>query len=171
MTHDLSVTNIVSLFEMTKTERASFITRIVEALDGGTVDPLKVHLQVKNMEKVITGLTSTNEKENPDNIDSAKKYRRHVLEAALQQGKEFDYYNSRMKIAEVGVKYDYSQCNDPELLNLESEVAKLTEQLKSRQKFLQTVSEKGMDVLIGDELVKVYPPSKSSTTNVNVTLK
>lgn len=171
MTNELSVTSIVSLFEMTKTERASFITRIVEAIDNGSVDPLKVHLQVKNMEKVITGLTSTNEKENPDNLDNAKKYRRHVLEAAQQQGKEFDYYNSRMKIAEVGVKYDYSQCNDPVLFNLESEVAKLTEQLKARQKFLQTVPAKGMELKIDDEVVVVYPPSKSSTTNVNVTLK
>jgi len=171
MNHELSATSIVSLFEMTKTERSSFITRVVDAMKDGNADPLKVHLQVKTMEKIIEGLTSTSEKDNKDNFEQAKVYRGLVLSAAEQYGKEFDYHNAKMKISEVGVKYDYSQCNDPEQERLASELKSIGDQLKARQAFLQTVKQGGMEILVGDELVTVYPPAKSSTTNVNVSLK
>jgi hypothetical protein len=45
------------------------------------------------------------------------------------------------------------------------------EVLKARQDFLKTVPSKGMELKVDDEVVTVYPPSKSSTTSIAVTLK
>lgn len=157
---ELTVISIISLFELNKVERQDFITRVVDQIDH--LDPLKLHVQVKNMEKIVEGLT-----ENQD-------YKRAVLDAAGLQGqKKFEYLNSTLEIKEVGVKYDYTQTGDLELFEWQTRSAELAEKIKQRQKLLQTVPVKGM-IITNEETAEtytVYPPSKSSTTAVQCTLK
>lgn len=173
-TLELSTTAILSLFETTKAQRQSFVSGVVQAMANGEVDPLKIHLQVKCMEKIIESLTSTDEKKNKDGIELAKMYRRLTLEAAEKYGaREFEFMNSKIKIGETGTKYDYSQCGDPELAVWQSHALELAEKIKARQSLLQTVPAKGMIITVEEtgETATVYPPSKSSTTNIVVTLK
>ena len=158
-TEQLETTSILSLFETSKAERATFVNDVVSRLESGQADPIKVHLQVKAMEDVVKCLN--------DN----KEYKTLLLDAAEKNGKKFTAYNAEFNIREVGVKYDYSQCNDVELNQLQAQMDEINEKLKAKQKFLQTVPQAGMDILFSDELVKVYPPSKTSTTSVAVTLK
>lgn len=157
----LTTTGIVSLFETTKEQRQSFCIDLVSRLEAGEVDPLKVHLQVKSMEDIIKQLN--------DNT----VYKSMLLDAAEKHGKKFTFQNAEFSVKEVGVKYDYSQCNDPVLQELEQEAAKIGEALKARQKFLQTAPQSGLTIVIEatGEAATVYPPSKSSTTSVAVSLK
>lgn len=157
----LTTTGIVSLFETTKEQRQSFCIDLVSRLEGGEVDPLKVHLQVKSMEDIIKQLN--------DNT----VYKSMLLDAAEKHGKKFTFQNAEFSIKEVGVKYDYSQCNDPVLAELEQESARIGEALKARQNFLQTAPQSGLTIVIEatGEAATVYPPSKSSTTSVAVSLK
>lgn len=160
MTNELTTTSILSLFETNKEQRQSFALGIVEALESGEVDPLKIHLQVKCMEDIIKLLNSNT------------IYKKSVLDAAEKHGqKSFEYMNSKVEIKEVGVKYDYSQCGDPVYRELEERCSWFEAELKARQKLLQTVPAKGMELKVEDEVVTVYPPSKSSTTSVAITLK
>lgn len=160
MTNELTTTSIIALFQTTKEERQSFALSLISEIESGNVDPLKIHLQVKCMESIIKLL-------NENTI-----YKKALLDAAEKQGqKSFDYHNAKFEIKEVGVKYDYSQCNDPELNGLAGAIDTLDGELKLRQKFLQAVPAKGMEVVVKDEVVTVYPPSKSSTTSIAVTLK
>lgn len=80
---------------------------------------------------------------------------------------------SKLELAEAGVSYDYSQCNDPEYARLESESAEIGLMLKERQKMLQAVPLSGMDILNEEtgEVYKIYPPSRTSTSSYKVTLK
>jgi len=158
-TTQLSTVSILSLFETSKEERASFVADVVDRLLQGNADPIKVHLQVKAMEDMVKSLN--------DNKD----YKSLLLDAAEKNGKKFTAFNAEFNIREVGVKYDYSKCGDIELTQLQAELDALSERIKAKQKFLQTVPQAGIEILHEDELIKVYPPSKTSTTSVAVTLK
>ena len=155
----LSTINTLALFKTSKQQRESFCVDVVTKIENGEADPLKVHAFVKSMEDIVKLLN--------DN----KQYKNLILEAAEQNGKKFQMFNAEFSVKEVGVKYDYSQCNDPELIEWTAQIEQLNERIKAKQKFLQTVPLAGLDIVVGDEMVKVYPPSKSSTTSVAVTLK
>lgn len=162
MTNEITTTGILSLFETTKAERQNFVQEVIGSLDEGFTDALKIHLQVKSAEDLIKQLTGNEE------------YKSHVLNAAQKYGaKSFEFVNSKMEIKEVGTKYDYANCNDAELIDITKQVEELTEKLKARQKFLQTVPLSGLTLVneVTGETYTVYPPSKSSTTSVAVTLK
>lgn len=162
MTQDLTTTSILSLFQTTKAERESFVMDVVNRIDQGAVDPLLIHLQIKCMEDVIKLLNSNT------------NYKKALLDASEKMGdKSFQFHNAKFEIKETGTKYDYSNCGDPTHQMLEQKVSSISEELKEREKFLKTLPAKGMVLLIEDtgEAITVYPPSKTSTTSVAVTLK
>lgn len=162
MTQELTTTSILSLFQTDKSQRESFASDIVQRIDNGEVDPLIVHLQLKCMEDIIKV------------INSNSSYKNAILEASQQQGqKTFQFHNSKFEIKEVGVKYDFSKCEDIVLAKLHKQLEDLSAEVKARETMLKTVSEKGMIVTDPEtgETFTVYPPAKSSTTSVAVTLK
>ena len=159
-TSELSTVNILSLFETSKAERASFVSDVISRLNDGVADAIKVHLQVKAMEDVVKSLN--------DN----KEYKALVLDAAEKNGKKFTYQNAEFSIKEVGTKYDYTLCGDSMLNDAQKQLDELSEKVKSRQKFLQMIDVAGLDIITEEgEAVKIYPPSKTSTTSVAVSLK
>jgi hypothetical protein len=159
--NELMPTSIVALFETSKTERQSFVSVLVDAVESGAVDPLKIHLQIKCMEDIVKLLNSNT------------IYKSQVLDAAEKNGKSFEFHSAKFEVKETGVKYDYSQCGDEEYNSLQTEMEALSLKIKDREKFLKTVPTKGMALVIEGtgEVATVYPPSKSSTTSVAVTLK
>lgn len=168
---EMPATSVVALFETNKDQRGSFVMSVLDALDKGRIDPLKLHKQVKSMEQIVKMFT------NKDDFPvTAKEYSKRILEAAEKQdktGKQFEMFDAKWQIKEVGVKYDYSQCNDPLHVELSQQIERLTASLKEREKFLQTLPTKGMIITDDEsgETTTLYPPSKSSTTSVSVTLK
>lgn len=170
MSNELTTTNILSLFETTKEQRTSFVQDIVQRLRDEQVDPLKVHTQVKAMEEIINSLTNRTEKTNK-NFTLAIDYHKMLLDAAEKNGKKFQMFNAEFSVKEVGTAYDWSKCEDVELIEMLAKQDELKEKIKAKQDFLKTVPISGIDIRIGDELVTVYPPAKSSTTSVFVTLK
>ena len=172
MTQELTTTNILSLFETTKAERTSFVQDVVEKLRNDEVDPLKVHLQVKAMEEIINSLTNTTEKTNK-NFTLAIDYKNMLLNAAEKYGKKFQLHNAEFSVKEVGTKYDFSKCEDAELVTLIGLQEQISEKVKAKQEFLKTVPLSGLVVTNEEtgETYKVYPPSKTSTTSVSVSLK
>lgn len=168
----LTATSILALFETNKEQRSDFVRLIVEAVERGEISPLKAHLQVKGMEDIISSLTSLDEKKN-SNFEYAKRYRKELLNEADLYGKKFDLFHGKFDVKEVGTKYDYSECNDPELIELAIAAEKASEALKARQKFLQNVPESGAIITNEEtgETSTVYRPKKTSTTAVTVTLK
>lgn len=79
---------------------------------------------------------------------------------------------TKLEQCEVGVKYDYSQCNDPAYKALVEQMEVLKEAVKNQETFLKSVPLKGL--LITDEetgeAYEVYPPSKTSTSSYKVSL-
>lgn len=170
MSQEITTTNILSLFETTKEQRRSFAEDVVIKMEDGATDSLQIHLQIKSMEDLIKMLTDSSEKTNK-NVDLANRYKKLVLDAAEKNGKKFQLHNAEFQIKEVGSTFDWSNCNDPEIIDLLDQQEKVKEKVKQRQDFLKTVPAGGMDVRVVDEMVTVYPPAKRSTTSVSVTLK
>lgn len=96
--------------------------------------------------------------------DEAEKY---AKEGGLR------LFGHKIEPIEAGVKYDYSECNDPVLKRLLDKKEQLDKEIKDRQKFLQAVPYKGMsinDEETGEIDITVYPPVKSSTSTIKLTL-
>lgn len=149
----------LSLFETSKTERQEFAQAVINNAKEGLLNPLKLHLQVKCLEDLIKQITSH------------PSYRELTLDEAYKYGKSFEHYNAKFEIKEMGVKYDYSVCNDPVYNNLKSKLVLLEDEMKAREKFLKSISSEGLQTLIEDEVVTLYPPNKTSTTSISVNLK
>jgi len=114
---------VISLFELDKQGRESFVINVIEAMGQGQVEPILVHLQVKGMEKLIEDFTSN------------QNYKKLVLDSVSQYGqKDVQFHNAKFDIKEVGVKYDYTQCGDIELEEMSKQVAALNENIKAKQK-------------------------------------
>jgi len=160
MNQELTTINILSLFETNKAQRQSFVSDVIQGLESGSINPLNVHLQIKAMEDLVKLLN--------DN----KVYKSIVLDAAEKNGKKFSYQSAEFSCREVGVKYDYKQCNDAELTDLQQQADTINAKLKARQEFIKALPIEGIEVLTSEgELIYIYPPAKSSTTSVVVTLK
>jgi len=157
---ELTTQGILSLFQTTKAERSTFIADVMERIENGTADAIKVHLQLKAMEEIVKTLT-TNE-----------SYKTHLIDAAEKNGKKFMAFNAEFSIKEMGQKYDFTYCGDVELLEFYTQQEKLKYLIKEREDFLKKVPVSGMQkVTETGEVITLFPPSKTSTTTVAVTLK
>jgi hypothetical protein len=156
--NQLTLSNL-SLFETTKEQRQQFCANVIDVLSEGMADPLKIHLQVKCLEDIIKQITSN------------AAYKDFLLTEASKYGKTFEHHNAKFEIKEMGVKYDFTACGDPIMNNLLSRQAELDTAIKERQTFLKGIPAQGMETLFEDELVTLYPPTKTSTTSISVNLK
>ena len=116
--NELTTTGILSLLDTTKSERASFVADLVDKLKDGIADPIKVYLQVKKMEDLLT------------QIKEHKEYKDLVMDEAVKFGKKFEMYGASFELRAGASRYDFS--ND-------AEHAELKEKLKQREAFLKGV--------------------------------
>jgi hypothetical protein len=150
----------IEIFEqgLTKKDIAQMVENsIVHVLETG--DVLKVAEAVSCMEHFIKGL-----KEDP-------RFKEYVREETSKYPKGF-VSNSGAKIEciEGGVKYNYSMCNDSVLNELLKDQEYLKIKIEERQKFLKNLPLEGIEIRNEDELIKIFPPSKQSTSTFKVTL-
>lgn len=163
MTSDISVTSTLSLFDTTKEQRQLFCSLLVEQMDLGNINPLVAHFRIKCMEKIIELLTD-------GKSELSKRYKSLVLDEAA---KGRAYPNCDIEIKEFGVRHDFSGCGDKSLNEQTELYEAMGRAIKKRQEFLKTVPAEGLLITDPDtgETVKVYPPTKTSTTGVQLTLK
>lgn len=151
----------VALFQTTKEERKEIVNDLLARLDAGEMNPLQVHAAIKCMEDVIKSVASNDQ------------YKNFLLdEAAKHSTKTFEAYNAKFTVTEAGTKYHYEACGDPVWEELNGQAKKASEALKERETFLKSLPSSGVEVITTDgEVVKVLPPTKTSTTSVTTTLK
>lgn len=104
-------------------------------------------------------------------VESDKEFIEYLrTEITKMEGKVTTERGVVFQNAETGTSYDFSQCNDPLLIQLEAEHLAASNSLKERREFLKKVPPSGIEVRFHDELVRVYPPSKSSKSSFKVSL-
>lgn len=154
---ELTTNSILSLVATSKEERQAFVRAHIQNLKDGNADIMQSHIQAKNFEQMLKEMLSNEE------------YKSLILDAAELHGKNFELHNAKVQIKEAGITWDYSQCNDSKLAELEAAVKAATDKLKNRQKMLQSIPASGIADPETGEII--YPASKSSSTTVTVTLK
>ena len=159
--NEITASSILSLFETTKEQRRSFTQQIVDGVVNGNLNPLNVHLQIKAMEELCK------------NIWDSVEYKEVVISEASKHKGGQKYLGNVISVAEAGVKSDYSSCGDDVINDLLNQKALLDVKIKERETFLKAVPTEGMDILDAEtgNVTRIYPPTKTSTTTVKVTLK
>lgn len=145
---------------LTKAKSQEISTRITSAVEQGNQSPLEVYSRLKFAEQTIK---SCLDGVKPFAIEEVSKY---------NKGEKITSLGAELKQKEVGTKYDYSVCNHAEYNDLALEAAKISEKMKDIEETLKTVKEP-YTVVNEDtgEITKIYPPLKTSTTSIEVTIK
>lgn len=71
--------------------------------------------------------------------------------------------------AEVGTKYDYS--SSPIWNELESQIVELKSKQKEHEDFLKALKSKTQILTDDGEVIELFPPAKSSSTSIKLTIK
>ena len=145
----------------TKEERTQLVREIFDEVLNGRVNPLELHLRLKSAEEVIKQLTGM------------EPYKAILLDECLKFGKSFDYQTAKIDIREVGVKYDYSGCGSSQLAALYNLQKDIEAEIKAIETYHKGLPSAGVQVVLSEtgEVETHYPPAKTSTTSVAVTLK
>ncbi len=153
-----SAISIFSKLPETKSQVKDYVRIIKESVLNGEVEPLAFASQVSALEQLFKALKQ----------DAMIKD--VILEEAEKYGsKSFEKDNAKFQIKQVGVKYDFSGCNDSELDECNEQIEKLTKAKKKREALLKAI-DPDAEVFDGDG-VQLFAPSKTSTTQVTIILK
>jgi hypothetical protein len=152
---------LIKFNHTTKEERTAVVREIFDELLNGRINPMELHIRMKCLEEVVKQLTSM------------PAYKAIVLDDAEKHGKSFQYHNAKVDIREVGVKYDYSGCGNSTLAELYERQEVIAEMIKAREAYHRSLPKTGIGALHPStgEVETHYPPAKTSTTSVAVTLK
>jgi hypothetical protein len=154
----MNVLSTLKVMPETKAEIRTFAESLISSIQFGEVDPLEVDGRLKAMEELI-GM-----------VRKSQEMQECILHEAYLHGKKsFELGNFKYQIKEVGVKYDFTGCNDIELEDLVNEKKEIDEKIKDKQKFLKGLNENSE--VYSSEGVKLNPPVKTSTTKVISLLK
>ncbi len=103
-------------------------------------------------------------------IKDNDNYKDYILNEVSKYGKSHvTASGTKIEVAEVGTKYDYTQTGDIILIDLELQKVIIENKIKERQAFLKAIKSP-TDVRFGDELITLYPASKTSTTSIKTTI-
>ena len=152
---------LIKFNHTTKEERTQVVREIFQELLEGRINPMELHIRMKCLEEVVKQLTSM------------PAYKAIVLDDAEKHGKSFQYHNAKVDIREVGVKYDYSVCGNSKLAELYERQNALNDAIKELEMYHKALPTIGVSVVYETtgEVETHYPPAKTSTTSVAVTLK
>lgn len=125
-------------------------------LESGRENPLLLRIQIKRM---IEFLTVYDKQLDEAVRDEAEKF----------DERSFEFNGAKVELAEVGVRYDYS--NDPEWNKLKELIEPINKDIKEREEFLKKLT-KPFDTIDSDtgEVIRIQPAAKSSKSSVKITI-
>lgn len=152
----MTPTSLLAIMPNKKEEIKTFSEMLLTQIKNGEIDPLKIHVQLKAIESVIK------------KVNESEQYKDAIRNESEKHGKSFTMYGAKIDLAEVGTKYDYSNCNHSEYLDVCERIAKLEKEKKEFETLLKAITKPTAMVVFG-ELVEVNPPVKSSTSSIKIT--
>lgn len=150
--------SVINLMPSKKAEVGTFVSKLINEVNSGTINPLQLRVQIKAIE-VALGEVS---KATADlQLTEAQKY----------GARSFEFAGAKVEISELATRYEYDQCGDIELIELQNKFDEAEEKLKERKRFLQMLS-KPMTITSHEtgETYDVTPAQKKSTTGLKITL-
>lgn len=151
--------NLLQSIQLGKPEISEVTQEIIKQLNDGNINPLETHLRFKAIENVIKTVKPILD---PLARSEAEKYGE----------RKFTAMGANVELAETGTKYDYSNCGDPVLTDLNLQLEALEAKIEKRKEFLKAID--GSEVITDQstgEIVIIYPPVKTSTSSIKVSFK
>lgn len=154
-----TATEYLTLAPNTQTSIDVFSDSVIESVQAGEVNPLTVLIQLRAMAKASERIL----KEIHDNI---------MTEAGKYPGTEFEFAGNKITKAEHGTRYDFTGCKDTEWELYDAQRLSVANSLKERETFLKALKTpiEVLDRHTG-ELVTLQPPTKKSTSGLNVSIR
>lgn len=140
--------SVLEMFTPTKEGIISFSAKVINDVEDGKIDPLRVKLLCKTLTEIAK------------KIDDGTK-ENQIKEAAKYGDKAFMLNGNEFHLTSVHTEYDYS--HDPIWTTMK-------EQLKQRELFLRTIKEP-IEVLVEDEIITVRPAIKKQTDGIKISIK
>lgn len=104
-------------------------------------------------------------------VKSNDEFKSYALEEISKHGKEFKSKSgAKITSMESGIFYTYDLCNDIELEELLAQQEAIEITITKRKELLKKLPSSGMEIIKGDEVIRVFPPFKTSTSTYKVTL-
>lgn len=151
------VSSTLSVLPTSKQQVDNMVAKATELIENGEWNPLTAQVIRKGTEDFWKKLKPVLDKYSRD-------------EAEKHGAKEFEFGGGKIALAENGIEWDYSNCNDPVLVDLQIEADNANQRLKDRQKFLQGLK---LPTKIENEMSDshiINPPVRSSTSGLRVSL-
>jgi len=130
---------------------------VAEIIDNGRI--IEAVELISVMEQFIKEVKS-----NPNYVDS-------VRDEVSKYGKLKETETMKIELAEVGTKYNFDLCGDPLIKELNFKLDLLESEIYERKEFLKKLPQSGMETIVEDEVVKLFPPVKTSTSSYKTTIK
>lgn len=151
--------SVITLLPSNKEQINSFVKKTVNELKEGGINALDFYLQLKSAETTIKKI-----------IDDKEVKELAMSEASKHGSKQFEYRGFEVESSDnLGVKYDYSICNDRVWDGLQAQLRNLQERIKEREAFLKALPSDNS--VMDDEGVVLVPPLKKSSSGLRVTIK
>lgn len=154
---NLTPTSLLAIMPNTKGEINNFSEMLLNGINSGEIDPLKIHVQLKAIESVIK------------KVNDSEDYKKAIRTQSEQYGsKSFTAFGAKVELAETGTKYDFSNCNHTEYNDICNQIKALESNKRDLETTLKTIKVATPFIIYG-EAVEVTPPTKSSTSSIKIT--
>jgi hypothetical protein len=151
----MNAISIINALPSTNAQGEAFKTIVKDMILSGDEDPLRYLVQLTALEKWVGELRKDG------NIEDA------ILSEFERYGeKTLKIHGAELTAKEVGVSYDYSNCDDLYLQQLEREKAFVDKEIKTRQDFLKSIKKQTFD----GNGIEIFAPVKISKTKVTCKL-
>lgn len=169
--HDQLILSPDNIPVLSKTNAANFHRMVKERIFETGVGLFEYVETVKffaAVEKQISGDSSSK-------IEPDKEFLEYIREQIRLNGEKEKMTTARgvkFECAETGTSYDFSNCGDPVLIELEAKAKEAAEKVKERKDFLKAVS-KGGEIITDPstgETSTVFPPTKTSKSSFKISL-
>lgn len=151
--------SVLELFSTSKEGIVLFASKVINEVEAGNADPLRVQIFCKTLEEVA-------EKIKAGIKDNAKR------EAQKYGDKPFMHAGAELHLTNTYTVYDYTVCNDSVWLRCHQDEKVNAEARKEREAFLRALKEP-MEVLdsVSGEVTILRPPVKKVTEGIKVSIK
>lgn len=155
----MNATSVITIGPSTSDEVNRFANSVIQAVENGEENPLKLLIQIRGMEKAFKLIA---EKIKDSYMREADKYPEN----------KFQFMGNEVLKGDVFTEYNFKACGDPTYERLEVDFLKAKEELDARKEFLKTL--RG-PTPVGDtvtgEMVTVRPPTKKSTAGLKISIR
>ena len=151
--------SVLDLFSTSREGIVLFASKVINAVEAGEINPLKVQIYCKTLEEIS------------DKIKGAIKAHAKT-EAAKYGDKPFMFAGAELHLTSVHTSYDFSMCGDHAWDMFSHGENSNAEGRKERETFLKALKEP-MEVLdsVTGEVIILCPPVKKSTEGIKVSIK